>query len=136
MHGAESLLSEGAMAISRAYAAESLRPTTSALPAAVADGSDLEARSRMLTWPPRPCASAWTPLGRHSGRRDPCRCRYPERTRNSGSRRADCSAPRKPVCRTATGGARRSRTVGTGGPARSANPVPRCRRSASDPRDW
>ncbi|MGH3359091.1 MAG: iron-containing alcohol dehydrogenase family protein, partial [Nocardioidaceae bacterium] len=49
IHGAESLLSRGATATSRAFAAESLRLTTSALARAVADGTDLEARSRMLT---------------------------------------------------------------------------------------
>jgi alcohol dehydrogenase class IV len=48
IHGAESLLSQGATTLSRAYATESLRLTTAALPDAVADGGDLEARSRML----------------------------------------------------------------------------------------
>jgi alcohol dehydrogenase len=48
VHGAESLLSQGATAISRAYAAESLRLTISALTRAVADGSDVEARSQMM----------------------------------------------------------------------------------------
>jgi hypothetical protein len=43
-----SLLSHGATASSRAYAAESLRLTTSALTRAVADGSDVEARSQMM----------------------------------------------------------------------------------------
>lgn len=48
IHGAESLLSEGATTISRAYAAESLRLTTSALVQAVRDGGDVEARCQML----------------------------------------------------------------------------------------
>ncbi len=48
IHGAESLLSQGATSLSRAYATESLRLTTAALADAVADGSDIEARSRML----------------------------------------------------------------------------------------
>ncbi|WP_216901548.1 iron-containing alcohol dehydrogenase family protein [Nocardia alni] len=48
IHGAESLLSQGATSLSRAYATESLRLTTSALIDAVTDGSDIEARSRML----------------------------------------------------------------------------------------
>ncbi|MFQ6398009.1 iron-containing alcohol dehydrogenase family protein [Nocardia sp. KC 131] len=48
IHGAESLLSQGATTLSRAYATESLRLTTAALADAVADGGDLEARSRML----------------------------------------------------------------------------------------
>lgn len=47
-HGAESLLSQGATSLSRAYATESLRLTTAALADAVADGGDIEARSRML----------------------------------------------------------------------------------------
>jgi alcohol dehydrogenase class IV len=48
VHGAESILSRGATAVSRAYAAESLRLTVGALPHAVEDGADVEARSRML----------------------------------------------------------------------------------------
>lgn len=48
IHGAESLLSRSATAMSRAYAAESLRLTAPTLATAVADGSDIEARSRML----------------------------------------------------------------------------------------
>jgi 3-hydroxyisobutyrate dehydrogenase len=48
IHGAESLLSQGATSLSRAYATESLRLTTAALTTAVADGGDIEARSRML----------------------------------------------------------------------------------------
>jgi alcohol dehydrogenase class IV len=52
IHGVESLLSRGATALSRTYAAESLRLTTSALVTAVTDGRDLEARSRMRR-PPR-----------------------------------------------------------------------------------
>ncbi|MBU3062661.1 iron-containing alcohol dehydrogenase [Nocardia sp. NEAU-G5] len=48
IHGAESLLSQGATSLSRAYATESLRLTVAALADAVADGSDIEARSRML----------------------------------------------------------------------------------------
>jgi alcohol dehydrogenase class IV len=48
VHGAESLLSAGATTLSRAYAAESLRLTAAALPRAVADGGDVEARSQMM----------------------------------------------------------------------------------------
>lgn len=49
IHGVESLLSRGATPQSRAYAADSMRRTTSALARAVADGGDLQARSEMLT---------------------------------------------------------------------------------------
>jgi len=48
IHGAESLLSAGATTLSRAYAAESLRLATAALPVVVADGSDIEGRSQMM----------------------------------------------------------------------------------------
>jgi alcohol dehydrogenase class IV len=48
VHGAESLLSRSATAMSRAYAAESLRLTAPTLATAVTNGGDIEARSRML----------------------------------------------------------------------------------------
>lgn len=48
VHGVESLLSRGATPVSRAFARESLRLTTASLRAAVADGTDLEARTRMM----------------------------------------------------------------------------------------
>lgn len=48
VHGVESLLSRGATPVSRSFARESLRLTVPALRAAVADGSDLDARAAML----------------------------------------------------------------------------------------
>lgn len=48
VHGIESLSSRGANPTSRAYATEALRLVTPALPVAVADGHDLDARAALL----------------------------------------------------------------------------------------
>lgn len=48
IHGIESLTSRGANPVSVAYAAQAIEMVSGALPAAVADGTDLEARAQML----------------------------------------------------------------------------------------
>lgn len=48
IHGIESLTSRGSNPLSEAYAAQAVRMAISALPRAVAQGADLEARARML----------------------------------------------------------------------------------------